>query len=38
MTGRWHSRVSGYPEALSELPAAALAEEIDTPGDGQSRR
>ncbi|PXX07839.1 molybdopterin-dependent oxidoreductase [Mycolicibacterium moriokaense] len=34
-TGRWHSRVSGYPEALSELPAAALAEEIDTAGDGQ---
>ena len=34
-TGRWHSRVSGYPEVLSELPAAALAEEIDTPGDGQ---
>ena len=35
--GRWHSRVSGYPEALSEFPAAALAEEIDTPGDGQIR-
>ncbi|KUI05758.1 molybdopterin-dependent oxidoreductase [Mycobacterium sp. IS-3022] len=35
LTGRWHSRVSGYPEALSELPAAAFAEEIDTPGDGQ---
>ncbi|BBX19988.1 molybdopterin-binding oxidoreductase [Mycolicibacterium duvalii] len=34
-TGRWHSRVSGYPEALSELPAAALAEEIETPGEGQ---
>lgn len=34
-TGRWHSRVSGYPEALSELPAVALAEEIETPGDGQ---
>ena len=34
-TGRWHSRVSGYPEALSEFPAAAFAEEIDTPGDGQ---
>jgi anaerobic selenocysteine-containing dehydrogenase len=34
-TGRWHSRVSGYPEALSEFPAAALAEEIDTSGDGQ---
>jgi anaerobic selenocysteine-containing dehydrogenase len=35
VTGRWQSRVSGYPEALAELPAAALAEEIDTPGDGQ---
>ncbi|MGX9788444.1 molybdopterin-dependent oxidoreductase [Mycobacterium sp. MMS18-G62] len=34
-TGRWHSRVSGYPEVLSELPATALAEEIETPGDGQ---
>ena len=34
-TGRWYSRVSGHPEALSELPAAALAEEIDTAGDGQ---
>jgi anaerobic selenocysteine-containing dehydrogenase len=34
-TGRWHSRVSGYPEALSEFPAAALAEEIDTAGEGQ---
>ena len=34
-TGRWHSRVSGYPEALSEMPAAAMAEEIDTPGEGQ---
>ncbi|MGP4054533.1 molybdopterin-dependent oxidoreductase [Mycobacterium sp. 4D054] len=36
-TGRWHSRVSGHPEVLSELPAAALAEEIETPGDGQIR-
>lgn len=36
-TGRWHSRVSGHPEVLSEFPAAALAEEIDTPGDGQIR-
>ena len=36
-TGRWHSRVSGYPEAASEFPTAALAEEIDTPGDGQIR-
>ncbi|AFM19427.1 anaerobic dehydrogenase, typically selenocysteine-containing [Mycolicibacterium chubuense NBB4] len=34
-TGRWHSRVSGHPEVLSELPVAALAEEIETPGDGQ---
>ncbi|WP_165618186.1 molybdopterin dinucleotide binding domain-containing protein, partial [Mycolicibacterium porcinum] len=34
-TGRWASRVSGYPEALSELPAAALAEEMDTAGEGQ---
>ncbi|MBS1693795.1 MAG: molybdopterin-dependent oxidoreductase [Actinobacteria bacterium] len=36
-TGRWHSRVSGYPEVLSELPAPALAEEIDTPGEGRIR-
>jgi len=37
VTGRWRSRVSGYPEVASELPAAALAEEIDIPGDGQIR-
>ena len=36
-TGRWHSRVSGYPEAAGEFPTAALAEEIDTPGEGQIR-
>lgn len=36
-TGRWHSRVSGHPEVLSELPVAALAEEIETPGEGQIR-
>ena len=36
-TGRFHSRVSGHPEVRSELPVAALAEEIDTPGDGQVR-
>jgi anaerobic selenocysteine-containing dehydrogenase len=35
VTGRWHSRVSGYPEAAAEFPTTALAEEIDTPGDGQ---
>lgn len=34
-TGRWHSRVSGFPEVASEFPATAMAEEIDTPGDGQ---
>ncbi|WP_369245478.1 molybdopterin oxidoreductase family protein [Streptomyces sp. R41] len=28
--GRWHSRVSRYPEAKGELPLSALAEEIDT--------
>ncbi|GHJ38632.1 molybdopterin oxidoreductase family protein [Streptomyces sp. TS71-3] len=32
--GRWRSRVSGHPEAKGELPLAALAEEIDTPGQG----
>ncbi|NUL03098.1 molybdopterin-dependent oxidoreductase [Streptomyces lunaelactis] len=35
--GRWASRVGGHPEAKSELPMAALAEEIDTPGDGRIR-
>lgn len=35
--GRWVSRVSGHPEAKGELPMAALAEEIDTPGDGRIR-
>ena len=36
-TGRWRSRVSGHPEIASEFPTTALAEEIDTPGDGQIR-
>ncbi|HEX6358904.1 molybdopterin oxidoreductase family protein [Actinophytocola sp.] len=35
--GNWHSRVRGLPEALGELPAATLADEIETPGDGQVR-
>jgi anaerobic selenocysteine-containing dehydrogenase len=35
--GRWASRVRGLPETFGELPAAALAEEIDTPGEGQVR-
>ena len=37
VTGRWHSRVSGHPEALSEMPATALAEELETPGEGQPK-
>jgi anaerobic selenocysteine-containing dehydrogenase len=34
---RWTSRVRGLPEFAGELPVAALAEEILTPGDGQVR-
>ncbi len=36
-TGRWRSRVRDLPEISSELPVAALAEEIDTPGEGRLR-
>jgi anaerobic selenocysteine-containing dehydrogenase len=35
--GRWRTRVRGLPEFFGELPVAALAEEIDTPGDGAIR-
>jgi len=35
--GRWRSRTRGTPEFMGELPAATLAEEIETPGDGQLR-
>jgi anaerobic selenocysteine-containing dehydrogenase len=35
--GRWRSRVRGLPEFAGELPVAALAEEIRTPGAGQVR-
>jgi anaerobic selenocysteine-containing dehydrogenase len=35
--GQWHSRVRGLPEALGELPVATLADELETPGDGQVR-
>lgn len=35
--GRRHSRVRGAPEVFGELPVACLAEEIETPGDGQVR-
>lgn len=36
-TGRWTSRVKGHPEVRGELPVATLADEIETPGDGQIR-
>ena len=32
---KWQSRVSGLPEFNGELPVAALAEEMETPGPGQ---
>jgi anaerobic selenocysteine-containing dehydrogenase len=35
--GRYRSRVRGLPETLGELPVVCLAEEIDTPGEGQIR-
>jgi anaerobic selenocysteine-containing dehydrogenase len=34
---RHQSRVRGLGETMGELPAVALAEEIDTPGEGQVR-
>ncbi len=34
---RWRSRVGGQPEFSGELPAAELAGEMLTPGDGQVR-
>lgn len=33
--GRYHQRLSGRPEVLGELPAAELAPEITTEGEGQ---
>ncbi|GAB3504744.1 molybdopterin oxidoreductase family protein [Amycolatopsis cihanbeyliensis] len=35
--GTFRSRVRGLPEFGGELPMAALAEEIDTPGEGRVR-
>lgn len=35
--GRWKSRVRGLPETLGDLPSAVMAEEIETPGEGQIR-
>ena len=35
--GRWKSRVRERNEIMGELPISALAEEIDTPGEGKIR-
>jgi len=35
--GRFSSRVRGLPEVFGELPVATLADEIQTPGEGQVR-
>jgi anaerobic selenocysteine-containing dehydrogenase len=35
--GRWQSRVRGAPETYGELPVSCLAEEMETPGEGQVR-
>ncbi|MDH3745669.1 MAG: molybdopterin-dependent oxidoreductase, partial [Acidobacteriota bacterium] len=35
--GRWKSRVRGLPEFGGELPVAAMAEEMESEGDGQIR-
>lgn len=35
--GRYRSRVKGYPEVRGEFPAATIADEIETPGEGQIR-
>ena len=34
---RWRSRLRGLPEFAGELPVVTMAEEIDTPGEGQIR-
>ncbi len=34
-TGAWHTRVRGAPEVMGQAPLSCLAEEIDTPGEGQ---
>lgn len=35
--GRRHSRVRGLPEVYGELPVVCMAEEMETPGEGQIR-
>jgi anaerobic selenocysteine-containing dehydrogenase len=35
--GSVRSRIGGFPDVLSQLPATLMAKEITTPGDGQMR-
>ncbi|HVU02748.1 MAG TPA: molybdopterin-dependent oxidoreductase, partial [Polyangiaceae bacterium] len=35
--GRFRSRIRGLPEIAGDVPAATLAEEMETPGEGQVR-
>lgn len=35
--GRWKSRAKGYAEVLGEFPVATMADEMETPGEGQTR-
>jgi anaerobic selenocysteine-containing dehydrogenase len=35
--GRWKSRVKNHPEVNGEFPAAGLADEMETEGEGQVR-
>jgi anaerobic selenocysteine-containing dehydrogenase len=35
--GRWQSRTRGLGEVMGELPVSTLADEIETPGEGQVR-
>jgi anaerobic selenocysteine-containing dehydrogenase len=35
--GKVRSRIGGFPEVLGALPAALMAKEMTTPGDGQIR-
>jgi anaerobic selenocysteine-containing dehydrogenase len=35
--GKWRSRINGLPKVAGELPGSTLADEIETPGEGQHR-
>jgi anaerobic selenocysteine-containing dehydrogenase len=34
---RWRSRVRGLPETVGDIPSTVMADEIETPGEGQIR-